>query len=207
MATAARRRRTKKSRRKRRSSVFKWKLVSAFALVAILGLTCLWYFGRVEEYRAYLRNLPSAILTDSVSNGGLATTDGDRLLEILIYFGNSRKDPETLDCSLVFPVRREVREGPAIARQTLEALLEGPLMSEKAKGYYSSLNRDSRLESLEIEGGLAIVNFDESFVQGIAGSCQVQAIKAQINQTLLQFDSVSEVQILVEGKVSTSFQP
>lgn len=200
-------RKKRRSYRKRRSSAFKWKLISALSLLSILTLAYLWYFGHFEELRPYLWALEPSIVSDQPSHEEAVEIDSAEAKEILIYFGNSKKDSETLDCSLVFPVKRKIGREPRNARVAIEALLQGPTPSEKAAGYYTSLNRNARLDSLGIEDRVAIVNFDESFARGIAGACQVQAIKAQVIQTVLQFDTVDSVQILVEGKISTAFQP
>jgi spore germination protein GerM len=39
------------------------------------------------------------------------------------------------------------------------------------------------------------------------GSARVQQIRRQITQTLLQFPTVDEVRIAVEGEVATALQP
>jgi spore germination protein GerM len=94
-----------------------------------------------------------------------------------------------------------------MARLALEELLKGPTPDEQKEGYYTSINSGVEIENFRIENGSAWVDFNDRFDESVAGSCQVEAIRAQVEKTLLQFPSIREVQITVQGRLSTAFQP
>jgi spore germination protein GerM len=54
---------------------------------------------------------------------------------------------------------------------------------------------------------VATASFSQEIRAYGGGSARVQIIRAQITQTLLQFPTVQEVQIAVEGEVETALQP
>lgn len=128
-------------------------------------------------------------------------------LELQVFFGNSEWDPQELDCSRVYPVRREVPATDAVAREAIRLLLAGPTPEEVREGYFTSLNADVPIRTLEIRGGIARIDFGGQFERGLAGSCRVEAVRAQVEQTLLQFDSVHSVEITVEGDRAAALQP
>jgi|GEM_PF-2182633 len=127
--------------------------------------------------------------------------EGEAVVDV--YFPNSKLDPDHLDCSVVFPVRRAIRadaEGDVgdDGRATLEALLKGPTDEEKAAGYFTSLPEDVALESFTMAKATARADFSEE-LRAVAGSCRVLSIRAQIEKTLEQFSEVSSVRISIEG--------
>jgi hypothetical protein len=64
-----------------------------------------------------------------------------------------------------------------------------------------------KLLGLTIEDGLATVNFSQEMKAYGGGSMRVQTIREQITRTLIQFPSVDEVQIAVEGETEGVLQP
>jgi spore germination protein GerM len=104
-------------------------------------------------------------------------------------------------------VERRIGETRAVARAALAALLQGPTREETEAGYFSSINPGVELRNLELVEGVANVDFDGTISEGVAGSCLVSAIRAQITQTLLQFDTVDSVRITVEGSIESPLQP
>lgn len=189
----SKRRRSSRSRSRRKSSARSfsrfWKLVSLLAFAAILAM--LVYWGLHHRQGPENRNLPG----------------GKSSLEVEVFFGNSERDPQALDCSHVYPVRRTIPATDAVARAAIEQLLEGPTAEEKKEGYFTSLNRGVSIRKLDIHQGTAWVDFGKAFDEGVAGSCRVEAIRAQVEQTLLQFESVRSVRITVEGRDATALQP
>lgn len=126
---------------------------------------------------------------------------------VQIFFGNSEKDPDMLQCDSVHPVDRTVRAVGDPIRAALENLLEGPTLEEEARGYFTSLNKGVEIKELIVREGAATANFDYQLDRGVAGSCRVEAIRAQIERTLLQFPDIENVRILVEGQEETALQP
>ena len=85
-------------------------------------------------------------------------------------------------------------------------MLEGPTAEELEQGFMSNIPEGTRLVSLEFINGTAKANFSSELNQ-TAGSCTVLGIRAQIEETLKQFKTVSAVEIMVEGESEEVLQP
>ena len=81
------------------------------------------------------------------------------------------------------------------------------VLVEQQAGYISSLNDGVLIQTLTIKDGLAAVDFNEKLDQNVGGSCRVSAIRAQLEETLRQFSSVTDVRISVNGRVEDILQP
>jgi len=125
---------------------------------------------------------------------------------VKIFFNNDTLDPE-ISCNKVFPVERTITKTDAIGRATLEQLLVGPTEAEEVNAYVTSINSGVKINSLNIEDGIARVDFSSEIEKGIGGSCKVTAIRAQITETLKQFPTVKDVVISVNGNVEEVLQP
>ncbi len=146
-----------------------------------------------------------------------AVTDGvyDEIHEVMI---DEELVEETVTISLYFlqvvgdqeelvEVLREIPSTEAIARATIEELLKGPSFEEEAQGISSAIPENTELNSIDIQNGLASVDFNEKLQEGVAGSAWVMAIRNQIEETLMQFETVDEVLILIEGESEEILQP
>lgn len=106
---------------------------------------------------------------------------------VRVAFSNSEKDPGMPDCSKTYAVERRVCGLPSSdERIALHELLKGPTAEEKKAGYLTSLPDgvpDPRF-GLTADGRL-LIDFDRSLEAGVAGSCRVIAIRAQIENTML----------------------
>ena len=123
------------------------------------------------------------------------------------YFLNTMTDPSMLDCTKVYVVDRTVPKSVATAEPALKELLKGPSEGEIILGYLSSINPGTILQSLKIEDGIAYADFSAMLGQAVAGSCRVGSIRAQIENTLLQFPTVTSVVISIEGETEGILQP
>ena len=130
-----------------------------------------------------------------------------RQTAVKVFFGNSAMNPNAEDCSLVYPVFRNIAATETVGEASLEELLKGPTEADKQQGYYTSLNSGVKLQSLTIENGVAKADFDPQLQYQVGGSCRVQAIRAEITQTLKQFPTVNEVFISVNGETELILQP
>jgi spore germination protein GerM len=115
------------------------------------------------------------------------------------YFINQDQDPQRLDCTRVDAVNHTVPRSVAAARAALEKLLAGPTATEKQAGFMTVINPGVTVASLSIQDGVAHVTFSRELQEGVGGSCRVTTIRSQIEQTLMQFPSVTSVRISVEG--------
>ena len=109
------------------------------------------------------------------------------------------------DCSLVEGVDMTVPRSSLPVETALRALLEfGPTMSSKR----TAIPAGTQLVSITVSGGTAKVVFSQELENYGGGSCNVQAIRGQIEQTLKQFSSVKNVVISVVGKTAAqTLQP
>lgn len=177
-------------------------MLSLLMLVGIGVMLFYWWDGRrlagwIEPF----------ISRDAPPEAGADRPGVPRFVQCKVFFGNSERDPEGLWCDVVYPVTRRFPETEAVARSALEELLAGPTESELEAGYYSNINEGVQLLGVEIASGVATVNFSPEFDSGTAGACQVEAIRAQIRETLTQFQTVHEVRILVNGRSVGVLQP
>ncbi|NBS41137.1 hypothetical protein EBS80_00565 [bacterium] len=126
-------------------------------------------------------------------------------LTLKAYFPNA-KQGSSADCSKVFAVDRQVAETSAVGRAAIAELLKGPTVAERGSGYSTAIPGAAALNSLVIGGRVATANFNEQ-LNPPGGSCAVTAIRAQIENTILQFDTVDSVTIQVNGDAATALQP
>ncbi len=135
--------------------------------------------------------------------------DNQKLSETIIlriYFNNSFLDSRG-DCGNVFPVERKVSKTVGTVRAALEALLRGPSEEEKNKGYFTSINRGVSINNISLKNGIAYVDFDEQLEFQVGGSCRVAAIRAQIEKTTGQFQTIQKTVISINGRTEDILQP
>jgi hypothetical protein len=128
-------------------------------------------------------------------------------MTVKIFLGSKKLNPNSEDCSLVFPVERRIVKTISVAKAALEELLKDINSNEAEQEYYSSINSGVKINSLAIASGTAWVDFDNQMEKEVGGSCRVAAIRSQIESTLKQFPTVKKVVISVEGKVEDALQP
>lgn len=131
----------------------------------------------------------------------------EETIAVKIFFGNSKLDPDIMDCGKNFSVERTIPKTEAVGRAALEELLAGPTDEEKLEGYLTSINPDVKIQSLTIDDGVAKVDFDKQLEFQVGGSCRVTAIRAQIENTLKQFPTVDDVIISIDGRTEDILQP
>ncbi len=128
-------------------------------------------------------------------------------VDVKVFFPNSKLNPDMKDCKLVYPVTRTIPKTEAVAKAALEELIKGLTQEDKDDAYFTDINSDVKILGLSIEDGVARVDFSKELEEGVAGSCKVESIRAQIEETLKQFDNIDSVIISVEGKVEGILQP
>ncbi len=120
---------------------------------------------------------------------------------ISVFFGRDGYGEE------LFEITREVGMTQQTARAALTELIGGPTEDEKEEGYFSSVNKETEIQSLSIENGTAYVDFSSHLEEDVAGSAMVSFIRNQINETLKQFESVDDVVISINGRIDDILQP
>lgn len=126
--------------------------------------------------------------------------------QVAVYFNNSKLDPEFL-CYLVFPVYRTVPDGASAIETALAGLLAGPTDMERELGYFTTINDNTQLLSVRVEGDTAYVDFDRQLGFEVGGSCRVGAIRAQIVKTVQATTDVENVVISIEGNANEILEP
>lgn len=124
---------------------------------------------------------------------------------IQLFFSDMNKDPQALECGKTYSVSRVVPKVSGIAKKAIEELLKGTTTDENLAGIKTNIPKETILQSISIEGGVARVDFNLAIQTG--GSCRVAAIRSQIANTLRQFPTVSEVVISVNGNSDEALQP
>jgi len=85
------------------------------------------------------------------------------------------------------------------AESVLSALLDGPTSPESALGITSEIPAQTRLLTISVSGGLALVNLSHEF-QGAGSSLSVLLRVAQVVRTLTFLEGVSFVRFQIDGE-------
>ncbi len=121
---------------------------------------------------------------------------------IVRYFakppGGSTTEKFEIACDEVAVHEATVPRGALPVETSLRYLLARELWESLDR--YSAIPEGTRLISLNVSGGTATAVFSPELENYGGGSCNVEAIRAQIESTLKQFSSVKNVVIAVEGK-------
>ena len=126
-------------------------------------------------------------------------------IKATVYFANTTKDPNMTDCSKVYPVTRKVLDDEGDFNIVMHELLKGPTAAEKKLGYISLLPDNVSQPTFPSSDHM---DFDTSLSAGVAGSCRVSAIRAQLEQTYQAFYGSSTTPIIsVNGNASEALQP
>ena len=127
--------------------------------------------------------------------------------EVLIFFGNTKYDPDALNCEMTYGTSRRPAFGANKYSTVLTALLQGPSESEKILGFFTTINPGVELPLVTFDRGVLTVNFNSDLEKNVGGSCRVASIRFQIINTLKQFSEVKEVIISIDGRVNDVLQP
>jgi len=128
-------------------------------------------------------------------------------MTVKVFFSNQYEDPNALHCDKVYFAEREIEKTQTPIYNSLEEMLKGPNEMEKQGGFFTNINENVKIQSFNIQDEIAEIDFNERLDQGVAGSCRVQAIRAQITETLKQFPEIEEVIISINGRTENILQP
>lgn len=136
--------------------------------------------------------LASAVL--ALSAGGAGGTVG-----VAVYFP---RGAAATDCSRVRAVPRRV-EPPAVLTGAMRALLRGPTVAERRRGYggWFSARTAGALRSVRIRGGVAFVDLRDltRVIPNASTSCGSALLLAQLDRTATQFPSVRRTVYSFDG--------
>ena len=131
----------------------------------------------------------------------------EEIADVKVFFPNSKLNPDVKDCKLVYPVTRSIPKTETIEKATLNELIKGLTQEDKDDGYFTYINNEVKVLDFSIENNILRVNFSKELDEEVSGSCMVDTIKAQIEETLKQFDTIDSVIISIEGKTEGILQP
>lgn len=161
-----------------------------------------------RRWRTLARCGLAALLWLALLPGARATEPGPKDITLRLYFSNEGLNPTPWDCSVVFPVERQLRQLPAMtrsamARAALQQLLAGPSATERAAGYHSMFSAASAglLRRLRIDGAIAYVDLADfrARLPGSSSSCGAAEFHAQIERTLRQLGGIRRVRYAIDG--------
>lgn len=118
----------------------------------------------------------------------------------LISLGDTTAGNQIIGCDdSLIPVAVKVPLTQAVLREAYLQLLAIKGQHYGESGLYNSLYlSDLTLESVDLQDGKAVVHLAGSLVTN--GMCDIPRIEAQLKSAAMQFSSVNEVTILVNGK-------
>ena len=146
--------------------------------------------------------LQGRMITDETTDEPVATDETPDTLTISLYFVETVQGQEQ-----TVAVDREIPYTIATGEAAIEQLLQGPTAQEQARGLSSSIPQGTQLQSIDIQNGVATVDFSQELDEDVAGSAWVTMIRGQIERTLMQFETVDEVVITINGRDQDVLQP
>lgn len=141
-----------------------------------------------------LQDTPAAGLTPG-------PTQAPQTIEIdLIALDDNGASGDPVGCGdSVVPVKIQIRHTQSLLKAAYEALLAVKDQYYGESGLYNALYQsDLQVESVNIKDGVAIVNLTGAMMLG--GECDNPRVEAQLNHTALQFSTVRDVSVIINGK-------
>jgi spore germination protein GerM len=111
------------------------------------------------------------------------------------------------DRTIIQPVKRKIKYYGRIENKietAMKELLKGPTEEEKKNGFSTSLNENTRILNLSIEGDTVNLDFSKDVEEG-GGTLLMETRIAQIVYTSTQFPGIERVRFLIEGKTINYF--
>jgi len=129
------------------------------------------------------------------------TTPGLQTVQIfLIALEDNGQSGTKIGCDdSVIPVQVAIAPTQGVLRAALEELLSLKESYYGQSGLYNALYQsDLKLDSVSIEQGEAIIRLSGTLMLG--GVCDNPRVEAQLEETALQFSTVSQVSVFVNGR-------
>lgn len=183
---------------KEKIGIQKWMiLLIIIGLIVVVGISAVLRYKHFREEGKLLQKELFRVRTyDSQYIG-----DPQSMMHVFVFFQNPKRahDSNFVDCEQVFPVSRMIEPVSGVARRTLYELLLGPTEEEQNEGYQSAIPSGIglSLRSVYFENGTLVVDMNRPPFMG--GSCALAGAVSQIRSTALQFPSVKEMKLYVNG--------
>ncbi len=123
--------------------------------------------------------------------------------EVLIYLialeDNGKSGPLVGCGDSAVPVSVSIQPTPGVLKAAFQILLANKNRNYGGSGLYNALYQSNlKLESAKIENGIATLQLSGSLTLG--GECDNPRVKAQLEQTALQFTTVQSVAIFINNR-------
>jgi hypothetical protein len=128
-------------------------------------------------------------------------TPGPQFVQIyLIAVDDNGQSGQPVGCGdSVIPVKVEISPTKEVLRASLEKLLALKDQFYGESGLYNALYQsDLQVESISLENGKATIHLTGTMLLG--GECDNPRFEAQLESTVLQFSSIQEAAIFINGK-------
>ncbi|MGB7202205.1 MAG: GerMN domain-containing protein [Pyrinomonadaceae bacterium] len=140
-----------------------------------------------------------------------AFSQSQQTTTIKLYFSNEKFNPNTDDCTKVYPVTRQVPKTKSVATAALQELFNGTNKDEEAKGYgsFSPTETAGILKSVDIRRGAAYVNFDKRVndqLGSATSSCGGAQFFGMVEATLKQFPTIKKVYYAIERNTNDFYE-
>ena len=113
--------------------------------------------------------------------------------KVFVYFCGMGEETVTY----IVPVTRVIPETANLMEAALEELIKGPRPGSQL---FSELDSRVEINSIQVEDGLAVIDFSEEFLAFQGGATSEENILRQIALTLVQFPEINALSILVNGE-------
>ena len=107
-------------------------------------------------------------------------------------------------CGSVASVDRLIDASKSAVRSGIEEAIKGPSAAEVAEGYVTALPSTTKIRSLELREGIVYIDFT-STVLAKGPACDISSERRQIIDTIMQFPTIKEVIISVDGEEKNAF--
>jgi hypothetical protein len=127
-----------------------------------------------------------------------STTATEQMIKIVLIEleGNGQSGPLVGCGDSAIPINVTIPPTQGVLRAALEKLFSAKQQFYGESGYYNALYQsDLQVASVKIEQGKAIIHLTGTVMLG--GTCDAPRVEAQIEQTALQFSTVSDVAVFI----------
>lgn len=107
-------------------------------------------------------------------------------------------------CGSVASVDRLIDASKSAVRSGIEEAIKGPSALEVAEGYVTALPSTTKIRSLELREGIVYIDFT-STVLAKGPACDISSERKQIVDTIMQFPTIKQVIISVDGEEKNAF--
>ena len=119
---------------------------------------------------------------------------GEKLSKVVVYYHKKGSGAY----SYFVPLTKVVSGFENSVEAALSALLEGP---PEGSGLKNPFPEGTKLLDVQVNGGIAYVNFSEHILANQGNKAEENAVKKAVTLTLKEFPAISKAKIFVNGKI------